>query len=436
MGPALAYRLAAIRDGASQLRSSLVWTAIMVGLAASLAGAVLLLGIGEIYFRYFFKGATALDAEVREALPLLALLLPVAILLGMLNGALQGVRRFGALSSISILNAALIAIAPLGVAYLVTVKLNGLILGTVAANSVVAGIELVICAKLVPLRLPSRPKSADTKALLSYGAWMSGTALIAPFVMLLDRFVIGALRGPAAVAVYVLPYNLVQQLVLIPASLSTAVLPRLAPLPDGEMQDLQSSSLRWLNGLLTPLSVIAIALSGPFFHVWIGPTLAKLASPVAVILLVGGWVHGIGHIPSTILLARNRPDIITKLLLAYFVPYVVVLYFATSNFGVIGAAAAWTARAAFDPILFAYTRPYASDLRGVAASAATVVTAMIAALVLPWTSGLYWAAMSVILAASAYQSREILLSLGGSLRRMPLLLPVPIGGELGGDGRI
>jgi hypothetical protein len=44
--------------------------------------------------------------------------------------------------------------------------------------------------------------------------------------------------------------------------------------------------------------------------------------------------------------------------------------------------------------------------------------------------------MSVILAASAYQGREILLSLGGSLRRMPLLLPVPIGGELGGDGRI
>ena len=434
MGPALTYRLATMDEAPTDGRSSLVWTALGVALAASVAGATLVVGVGEIYFRYFFAAASDLETEIRQALPLLAALLPIAILIGVLNGALQGLRRFGALSGISILNAALFALAPLIVAYLITVKLNGLILATVVANAVIAIVELAACARLVPLRLPTWPRSSDMKALLGYGAWMSGTALVAPLLLLLDRFVIGALRGPAAVAVYVLPYNLVQQLVLLPASLTTAVLPRLAPLRDEEVQQMQSASLIWLNGVLTPLSIVAIALSAPFFRVWIGPTLAQAASPVAVILLVGGWVHGIAHIPSTILLGRSRPDVVTKLLLACLVPYVVILYFATVHFGVIGAAAAWTIRAAFDPILFAYTRPYRSDLRRVAVSAAFVIAAMAAALFLSWTSAIYWALNFVILAAACYQNRAVLISSAGTLQRMPLPFAGMGGGAVIGDG--
>jgi O-antigen/teichoic acid export membrane protein len=434
MGPALTYRLATMDEAPADGRSSLVWTALWVALAASVAGAILVVGVGEVYFRYFFAAGSSLEAEIRQALPLLAALLPIAILIGVLNGALQGVRRFGALSAISIVNAALFALTPLIVAYLITVKLNGLILATVVANALVAVVELAACARLVPLHLPNLPRARDMKALLGYGAWMSGTALIAPFLLLLDRFVIGALRGPAAVAVYVLPYNLVQQLVLLPASLTTAVLPRMAALRDDEVQQMQSSSLVWLNGVLTPLSILAIALAAPFFHVWIGSALAQAASPVAVILLVGGWVHGIAHIPSTILLARSRPDIVTKLLLAYLVPYVAILYFATMHFGVIGAAAAWTIRAAFDPILFAYTRPYPADLRRVAVSAALIIAAMAAALLLLWTSATYWALMLVALAAACYQNRAVLISSAEGLRRMSLPFAAMGGGVVIGDG--
>jgi O-antigen/teichoic acid export membrane protein len=434
MGPALTYQLATLSQAPAQARSSLVWTALMLALAASAAGAILVVGVGEIYFRYVFAGTSSLDAEILAAVPLLAVLVPLSILIGVLNGALQGMRRFGPLSGISILNAALFALAPLIVAYLITVKLNGLILATVVANALVAIVELAACARLVPLHLPNWPGSRDTKALLGYGAWMSGTALIAPFLLLLDRFVIGALRGPAAVAVYVLPYNLVQQLVLLPASLTTAVLPRLAPLRDEEVQQMQSSSLIWLNGVLTPLSIIAIGLAAPFFEVWIGPTLAQAASPVAVILLVGGWVHGIAHIPSTILLARSRPDVVTKLLLACLVPYVAILYLATMHFGVVGAAAAWTIRAAFDPILFAYTRPYPSDLRRVVVSAVFVLAAMASALFLSWTSATYWALMVVILATACYQNRAVLISSAGTLRRMSLPFAVTGSGVVVGDG--
>jgi O-antigen/teichoic acid export membrane protein len=419
MGPALTYRLATAADADRGTRSSLAWTALLLGFIASLGGAVLVVAVGEFYFRYFFPAASDLSAEIREALPLLATLLPLAVVNGVLNGALQGLRRFGALSAISIFRSALVAVAPLAVAYLVSSQLSGLILATVVANAVVVIIQFAACARMVPLGMPNPPQRSDVKALLGYGAWMSGTALIAPLVMLLDRFVIGALRGPTAVAVYVLPYNLVQQLVFLPASLTSAVLPRLAPLADEEeVQQLQSSSLAWLNGILTPLTIIAITLAGPFFYLWIGPTLGLVASPVAAILLVGGWVHGIGHIPSAVVVGRSRPDLLTKLLLAYLAPYVAILYFATVHFGVIGAAAAWTIRAAFDPILFVFTRPRRSDLSLVAASAVLVLCATATALALHWTSALYWAVMASITGVTCYQNRAVLVSSVSEFRKV------------------
>ena len=419
MGPALTYRLAIRDDRPVAERSAIVWTALAIALLASLVGAVLVVGAAEIYFKYFFHAEAGLNGEIRQALPLLGGLLPLAVVIGVLNGALQGRRRFGTLNFIAIVRSGLLAVVPLAVAWLIGVGLKGLVLATVAASALVAVWEFAICTTAVPLQMPLLPRAADVRALVGYGAWMSATSLIAPLVLVLDRFVIGAVRGPAAVAIYVLPYYLVQQLVLIPASLTSAVLPRYAPLSTEEdVQRLQSSSLTWLNGLLTPLSIVAIAFAAPFFSLWIGPTLGRVAGPVAAILLVGGWVHGIGHIPSTLLAGRSRPQVVTKLLLICLIPYVGALYWATFHFGVMGAAAVWTLRAAFDPLLFISTRPRPSDLWRVALSAVLVLCAMASALTLAWTSAGYWVVMTLIITAACYQNRTILVSSVGEFRKL------------------
>ncbi|HEX5257602.1 MAG TPA: flippase [Sphingomicrobium sp.] len=410
MGPALTYRLALMEDSTPEARSRMVWSALLLSFAASVGGALIVFGTGELYFGHLFPATSALEFEISAALPLLSLMLPVGILAGVLNGALQGRGRFGTLSMITVGNFILTSLVPLAVAYRIGVDLKWLILATVSALAAALIVQLTICVSIIPLRGPEA-RLQDAKSLLSYGAWMSGTALVAPLVMMIDRFVVGALRGPTAVAAYVLPYSLVQRMVLIPASLSGAILPRFAPLStQQDVQELQSRALSWLNGVLTPMAILAIALAAPFFHFWIGPALGSAASPVAAILLVGGWVHGIAHIPSTVVLGRSRPDLVTKLLIAYLVPYLVLLYVATAHFGIIGAATAWTIRAAFDPILFIYTQPRRSEMWAIARSAALVVFAMIAALVFPWTSFFYWAAMALLAGLACYDHREVLVA--------------------------
>lgn len=418
MGPALTYRLALMDETGPAERSTMAWTGVSLGIAASLVGALLVFAVGEFYFNYVFSPASSADTEIGQALPYLAAIFPLGIISGVLNGALQGRRRFGALSAIAVINAGLIAVAPLVTAYLISPRLPQLVLATIGANAVVVLVQFGICSGAVPLRLPVQPRLKDAKLLLGYGAWMSVTALIAPLVLVFDRFIIGALRGPAAVAVYVLPYNVVQGMIYVPASLSGAIVPRLAPaLHEAEVQRLQSRSLDWLNGVLTPVSILAIAFAAPFFRLWIGSTLGAEAAPVAILLLVGGWIHGIGHIPSAVVVGRSRPDLLAKLLAAYLIPYLLLLYFATQRFGILGAAAAWTTRAAFDPILFLYTRPYASDIRRVVVSGLLVFLAMATALVLSWATLPYWLLLLLITGAACYQHRRILVSSAGELRR-------------------
>jgi O-antigen/teichoic acid export membrane protein len=419
MGPALAYGLALMDEEASTARSNQVWMALVISLAASLAAALLLLVIARAYFPQFVSLPSGLKAELWNALPFLAALLPLSTVSGVLNGALQGRKRFGALSAMTVLTAAAAAVIPLLAAMLFSVELLALSLALVSAISLVLSLQLAICARAVPLHFPSRLGSEQLRGLIGYGAWMSITALIAPFLLLFDRFVVGSLRGPTAVTVYVLAFYMLQGLLLVPASLSRAMLPRLASSrSEEEVQELQSSWLLWLSGLLTPLSIVAICLAAPFFHFWIGPPLGKVAAPVAAILLVGGWLHGIAHIPSTVVVGRSRPDRLTKLLLACLLPYLLLLYFATAQFGVMGAAAAWTIRAAFDPVLFLYTRPAARDLWRVAASGILVLAAMGIVLALTWTGAAYWGSMTFLLVVASYENREVLISLLGEFRKI------------------
>jgi hypothetical protein len=95
----------------------------------------------------------------------------------------------------------------------------------------------------------------------------------------------------------------------------------------------------------------------------------------------------------------------------------VLLYVATERFGVVGAAAAWTIRAAFDPVLFVFTRPSRADMRALVISAALVLAAMAAGLALPWTSPTYWAVMAALAAAACFQHRAVLVEGVGNLRK-------------------
>jgi O-antigen/teichoic acid export membrane protein len=408
MAPALTQQLAGMNDLPPKERSDLVWTGLLLSLPGALISGLLVVIIGTVYFQYFAHSDSALNHEVRLALPWFAAAVPATMMGYVLAGALQGRSRFGIMNLLQVGTLALISIVPLTIALTVGHELRGLTFGIAAVSYVALGAQLAICRKIIPLHVPARPKRTTLQQLSAYGRWATATSILVPAVMWVDRFFIGSIKGPAAVTAYVLPYNLVQRLAVFASSLSSAALPRLAASDREEEARLQDRALEALTALLTPLAIAGTALLGPFLTIWVGPKLASAGTTAGVILVFGFWIQGICHAASTVLLARRRPDIITKLLLWYLLPYLALLVFLTDRLGIVGAAITWTARASCDSVLFLFTRPGRKELRLAGVNAVLVLACLLIAVAVPWLDPVFWAGMATLFGASLLANQSFL----------------------------
>jgi O-antigen/teichoic acid export membrane protein len=171
-------------------------------------------------------------------------------------------------------------------------------------------------------------------------------------MVVVDRFFIGAALGPAAVAIYVIPLNIVNQLILVPGALSNAMFPRLATANPADA--LNRRALFGASFFVTVSSSAAVFLIGPFLALWIGGATAQKSTDIALILIVGAWANALAQIPHVSLQALGRTDVAAKVHAAEVVPYLLLLWCALSYLGIIGAAIAWSIRCIVDFLLLAW----------------------------------------------------------------------------------
>jgi O-antigen/teichoic acid export membrane protein len=248
----------------------------------------------------------------------------------------------------------------------------------------------------VPVLRAQRAQSGDLRALLSFGAWITVSNLIAPFLVFWDRFVIGAMLGPAAVAIYVIPFNLVWQTSMVPNALTSALYPRLAAAKLEERRRLISRALKVTSVLMTPGMILAEIVVGPFLNLWIGPTRGALAAPIASVLFFGIWANSFALVPAAHLEAQGRPDILARLHLLQILPYGIALYFLVKTFGPLGAAYAWTVRCGSDPlVLSAVVKDRLPPT--FLAEALLLIAAIAVNLWLPMSTPWHWGALVILL---------------------------------------
>ena len=228
---------------------------------------------------------------------------------------------------------------------------------------------------------------------------MSITGFISPFVFQLDRLLLGSLRGASAVGLYVIPFNLVQRLLVLPSSLHSALFPEVAASDEGRRLDLQGRALDSLTALVTPAANSASLFR--CFLAWLGQDIATASALPGAILALGFWNYGVTHAASTYLMGSGRPDIISKLLLAYLLPYLGAAYLLIQEFGLVGAAVAWMIRAGFEPILFRWTPTPRSALIRMAVSFLLVSSMTFAVAFLSWRDATYWVVAGLGLSGSA-----------------------------------
>ena len=354
LGRATSFRIAALREAPAEQRADTFWAALAVNLGMGLIGGAALWLAGSLFFGKFFKVDEALRPEILSAVPLLAASVPIATLTGVLSGALQGREKFLLTNMVSVTSTTLFQLLPLSIAWLMGPNLVLLLSGALAARALSVVALAYLCHKELLQGRPARLQHEEIPILLKYGGWVTMTSIFGPMLLMVDRFLIGAVLGAVAVTIYSVPIQLAQRMAILPSALTTALFPRMSAADAGRQKILGERATRTLAALLGLPFLGAIFLIEPFLRVWVGHDIGGQAGPLGRLMLVGFWANGFALIPFTRLQASGRPDVVTKILLIEIPPHFALLYFGMHHFGLWGIALALTTRFVVDFLLLTW----------------------------------------------------------------------------------
>lgn len=392
--------------GQEQERESVFWTALVINLGFGLVGGITLYLLATPFFMTTFKMPEAMRGEVLATLPWLAASVPVAIITGVLGGAMQARESFAAFNLINAGTAMLSQLAPVSVAYFRGPDLRWLIATVVITRFAAVIPMLAVLARQMPLGVGGRFERARVRTLFTYGGWVTITNLINPILTTMDRMVIGSVIGASAVAIYTVPFNLVSRVSILPGSVATSLFPKLSRGDRKSSKQLAEDAIVTLSAVMTPLIVLGIGGLHLFMHYWVGASFADKAAPVGVILLAGVWINGLAIIPYEHLQAIDRPDLTAKFHAIEVLPFLGVLWVGVYSFGLIGAAWAWTLRVTVDALLLVFVAGQTKGWQRILPAAILVLasTFVVPSNLLSWQSLAELALLGAALASSWYVS--------------------------------
>ena len=398
LGRATAQKIATLAAAPAAERSRIFWTSLTLSLVFSIAAMILFAPAAGIGLHLMNLEAEGIRTEFDAALPWLVAALPLGVLNSLLLGSLEGRREFLRLNLVNSIGTIATAALPLTVAVLAGPELQHLLAASLAARALVVLMLFALCVRAVPVLAPSRAEPGEIRRLLGFGGWTTVSSIIGPLLIFWDRFAIGAAISSAAVALYVVPFNLVNQLQVLPSALSTSLFPRLAAAGAADARAMSREGIDILAFILTPITLGLLIAVGPFLYLWLGAETSAASTPVACILLFGFWANSLSRVTGAELQALGRPRVLAVVHMAELLPYALLLYFSMRWFGIAGAAFAWSARCAIDTIiLYICTRTSLRASIPLVPQGLLIAATVPAAYLLPLWSPERWAILTVAL---------------------------------------
>ncbi|MGD9665002.1 MAG: oligosaccharide flippase family protein [Novosphingobium sp.] len=350
IGRAATQKIASLRGGSADERRAALGTALASNVVIGGAGVLLMAGVAYGIFAHGMKLEPWLRAEAMPIIPLMAIGVPVVTTIGILSGALQGRERFLATNRITIANAALFQMVPLGVAWLFGPTLWPLVLAAICARLVAVWMLWRACQREFDGVRLRHWRQDNLLEMLRYGGWVMGAAVIGIIVLYTDRFLIGALVGPIAVTTYTVAVDATVKVSHLSSALMATMFPQFAGSAD-KIDALSDKAVRYLFAIATPVVLFGIMASDVVFPLWLGSEIGPHSAQIAKISLIGAWAVVFGKLGYMKLQANNEPEKLTLALLGEVLITIPILVFMLAHFGLLGAAMSFTLRQVADAIL-------------------------------------------------------------------------------------
>lgn len=332
----------------------LVWTALILMLLLGVAGGIFAAVLFPWLARAVLKIPPGLQSETIQAFYIIAASIPIVVSTAGFRGLLEAFQRFDLVNLLRIPLGVVTYLAPLLV--LPFSHRLGPIMAALVVGRLLAWVAHGwLCFHVMPsLRQGIEWQRKVIAPLLRFGSWMTVSNLISPFMVYMDRFIIGALMSLTAVAYYAIPYELSTKLLLIPGALATVLFPGFsASLAQDQTRTthLFDRSVNYILLFMFPVTLVMAGLAHPGLQIWLGPDFAQNGAPVLQWLVVGTFMNAIAFVPFALLQGGGRPDLTAKLHVAELPFYLLALWWLIRNLGITGAAIAWAGRVSLDMLI-------------------------------------------------------------------------------------
>ena len=351
LGRAVSRRIAQLHKDTNLSRSNVLWTTTISSLFLGIIGGFILWISLESLLNSQVKISPLILIETKKAILYLALALPLLLPISSFIGALHARYNFNEANMVMILTNTLVQVIPLFAAINGYVDVSTLVLTTLIIKISSSIILFLICSKLIPLNIYPVFNKEEFVNMISYGGWVSVLGIITPLLTTIDRVVIASVSGARFLTYYVIPYDLVTKIMVIPGSFSSALFPRLVKGNEEDSFNMAITATKTLITVMTPVLIIGLLLINDFLSIWVGSDISNKAKNIGEILLIGLWINALVIPTYSRHLARFDPKTIVIIFLIEIPIYLALLFFGLKYFGIQGAAVAWTLRVLLDTVL-------------------------------------------------------------------------------------
>src|SRR5687767_11537233 len=335
--------------------SHLVVGSVMSQLAFGIVGGIAFALAAPLFARSVFVIPGDMTGEAVAVFRLLGALIPVTLLLVSLRGVLEAAHRFDLSNLVRVPSSIASFLIP-AIASSMGHTLPVIMMWLFVSRIVFCTLSVFAVNHAIPTlrwRLPD--DWSMLRPLLAFGGWMSISNVISPLLLYLDRFMLGAFVGLAAVGYYTAPFDGVIRMLIVPGSLVNALFPSISGMQVmGDQVGLKrvfSKAVRKM-ALILAVPAIVLMLFGPaLLRFWLGDAFADQGGAAVRVLAFGVLMNSLGHVPSSFLIAMGRPDINAKFHMVELAIHLPLAWWLITRFGVTGAAIAWTIRVTFDATL-------------------------------------------------------------------------------------
>lgn len=358
LGRALTQMVASLR-GERKLKSipDTLFTASRITLITGLIAGGIIALFAMLGGSSLIRTVSTPEIEIQISILLLAVALPAQAMSATYKGLNEAFMNFKGVSLLRV------GLGVINFAGPYTVSIFSSYLPWLVSTLVVSRlVSLLIYKKLASVSLQVDPEtqqiasysSAVAKKLFSFGGWVTLSSVIGPIMVQSDRFFIATMISVTAVSIYVIPYELVVQSLVLVGAVTSVMYPGLAKLIKEDPKNWSADFRRWVLRIAFIMFFVCVGLIiflPWILRIWIGDEVDAKSIVVGKILCVGVYANALGSMYYSAIQSLGRSDMTAKIHMIELPLYFLTLFIFTHYWGLVGIACAWVLRMIIDAAL-------------------------------------------------------------------------------------